>query len=256
MRRFTNDPTEWTRVSPDELTTDEGFFRREASLWKFYSILSTFLLLATVLCIVFYSSGRRTTAAEISGVVRVEVGNQMDAKMFQDSGFPSQHRGPTYQDASGHSRFEASKVKRRNMRKVRTSLAAALLVITLAACTNWERNTYNTLATLKSALDCAATAYNHDIPGIQKACGGPGVVITVTQAQALFLPQTKTNHDILDKAQRAQNIAVDAFKVYLYAKAGGQGDLTTLQMNVMNAVTQLTLDILNVKQMAAKAVTQ
>lgn len=104
---------------------------------------------------------------------------------------------------------------------------ALLPVLLLVACTNWERTTYQTLATSKAVIDSAAQQYNSGA-----------------------IPQTKTNHDIIQKAQHSQDIAVDAFKVYLFAKAGSQGDIATLQANVTAAVTQLTLDILNVKNIS------
>ena len=79
--KLLNDPMEWSRVSPEERGTPEGFFRREASLWKFWGILVTFALLVVILCIISYSSGRVVTAEQIKGIVTVQVKQEMDGRM-------------------------------------------------------------------------------------------------------------------------------------------------------------------------------
>jgi hypothetical protein len=121
------------------------------------------------------------------------------------------------------------------MRKRVTSIAG--IVVFILACSafvcttgTFERTTYNSLATSKAAIDSAAAQYNSGA-----------------------IAQTQQAHDIIAKAQQAQNVAVDAFKTYLYTKAGTQaGDVQTAQANVNAAIASLAATISDVQSMVAK----
>lgn len=110
------------------------------------------------------------------------------------------------------------------------TLALALLLTAGAfTCTvgTFERTTYNSLAVSKAAIDSASQQYNSGA-----------------------IPRTKAAYDLLQKAQTAQNAAVDAFKTYLYIKAGGTTtDLTTAQTNVTAATASLAAAVADIQSL-------
>lgn len=70
-------------------------------------------------------------------------------------------------------------------------LLVLLSLSALLACTNWERQTYQTLRASKSVIDTAATDYN------------AGAIV-----------QTSTNKEAIEKARQVQSAAVVAFRDY------------------------------------------
>ncbi len=115
----------------------------------------------------------------------------------------------------------------RKLKKVRLAAIVLIAVAGLAACTNWEQRTYQTLAASKAVIDTAANEYN-----------------------AGQLPQTEEVNALIVKARQSQTAAVDAFKEYLYLKAAtgtGAAVLTTQQQAVDTAVAQVTTIITDIK---------
>lgn len=79
--RLINDPFEWTRVNREERETPEGYYRREASLWKFSAFSVTVLLVLTIVCMGAYGEGRLATAQEIKTIASEEVKRQLDDRI-------------------------------------------------------------------------------------------------------------------------------------------------------------------------------
>ena len=116
------------------------------------------------------------------------------------------------------------------MRKAKLA-AIPILVLLMAACTSWEKQTYQTLAASKASIDTAADQYN-----------------------AGTLPQTQQVHDLITKARQAQTMAVDAFKQYLFLKTASvpQQQLTDQQAAVTAAVGQVATLIADIKTLGGK----
>jgi hypothetical protein len=118
------------------------------------------------------------------------------------------------------------------------------LLLFLSACSNWEQQTYKTLASAKATIDCATAGYNHNDAQITQYCTG----VTVSST---YLPQTMQIDSILVKAGQAKDVAVNAMIAYEEAKAAKNStDLTTMQTNVNAAVVALSADIVEITQLA------
>ena len=83
------------------------------------------------------------------------------------------------------------------MKLARLSVFLALPLL-LAGCTNFERDTFNALATSKGVIDQAQADY-----------------------VAKTIPQTPCTYAVINDAKAAQTIAVDSMLVYEQEKAAG-----------------------------------
>ena len=83
------------------------------------------------------------------------------------------------------------------MKLARLSILFALPVI-LCGCTNFERDTFNALATSKGVIDQAQADYT-----------------------AKAIPQTACTYAVINDAKAAQTIGVDSMLVYEQEKAAG-----------------------------------
>ena len=107
--------------------------------------------------------------------------------------------------------------------------------------TQWETNTYATLSTAKSTIDCASAGYNHDDAAIAKYCSG------VTTPSTMYLPQTAQIHDLLQTTGQAKDVAVNAMITYEASKAAKNStDQASMQANVDTAVGALSADVAQV----------
>lgn len=102
-------------------------------------------------------------------------------------------------------------------------LAAAMLgTLGLGGCTSWERQTYQTLAASKAVIDQAQADY-----------------------EARGIPRTEAAFATITRAKAAQQTAVDAFKNYELAKAGGSASASaTAQAQTVTAQALLALPAL------------
>lgn len=107
-------------------------------------------------------------------------------------------------------------------RKIRL-LPVLLFVLCFAACSDWEHQTYRSLAASKAVIDEAGTMYN-----------------------AGQLPQTKPVYDLITHARQVQKAAVDAFASYAAAKLGGAPAATVAEQQAAVNAT-----ILQVQQVIA-----
>ena len=113
------------------------------------------------------------------------------------------------------------------MRNHRSKVVLLLaLALVFAACTSWEQQTYQTLAATKAVIDQAAVDYNAGV-----------------------LPQTRTVHDLIEKARLAQKTAVDAFSAYAVVKVAKepQATIEEKQQAVLNAVAAVSQVIVDIK---------
>ncbi len=93
-------------------------------------------------------------------------------------------------------------------------ILVAAVCLMLAACSSWERTTYQTLAATKATIDQAAADY-----------------------RAAKIPQTQETYVLITKARAADALAVEAFGAYASLKVGG-GSSSAL-INAQNKVVAL-----------------
>lgn len=124
-------------------------------------------------------------------------------------------------------------------------LSALLLLPLLVGCSSWETTTYQALSGAKATIDCASAEYNHSDSQIASYCSG------VSVPSSVYIPQTQTNQDILLKAGKAKDAAVNAMIAYESAKAAKKStDQATLQAQVNNLVAALTADVTEITAIA------
>jgi hypothetical protein len=98
--------------------------------------------------------------------------------------------------------------------------------LTMAGCTNWERQSFQTLSASKVVIDQAEADYT-----------------------AKTLPQTQAVYAVLKTANAAQTAAVNQMEAYEELKATGAGtsQLTVAESQVTAALAQLPAIIVEVK---------
>ena len=99
-------------------------------------------------------------------------------------------------------------------------IATLALLCSLAGCSNWERNTFDTLSGAKSVIDQAANDYN-----------------------AGKLPKTQQTHDVIEKAQQVKDAAVLAFKAYWDEKSAVQQAQASGQLDSKGASARMQLAV-------------
>ncbi len=102
--------------------------------------------------------------------------------------------------------------------KIVSALLLAVLALTCVTvgCSNWERQTYNSLAASKAVIDQAAKDFN-----------------------AGALPQSAQVKLAIENAQKVQAAAVNAFWGYEQAKIAKSGDLAAKQKAVVDALARV-----------------
>ena len=110
------------------------------------------------------------------------------------------------------------------LRKRSFALIFALLALTFA-CSDWEKTTYQTLATSKAVIDQAGRDYN-----------------------AGLLPQTAAARNAIEHARAIQTTAVRSFEAYAVAKVTGDpaASLDQKRQAIVTAiitVNQVVIDV-------------
>lgn len=95
------------------------------------------------------------------------------------------------------------------MKKFIAILACALC---LTGCTNWERDTFNTLASSKAVIDGSQSAY-----------------------EARTIPHNTCAYNLINKAKAAQSTAVDAMLTYEQVKSA-KGNLEAQEAVVVSDI--------------------
>lgn len=104
---------------------------------------------------------------------------------------------------------------------------AAPLILTLAACTNWERTTFQTLSASQATINQAQDDYEAGVS----------------------IPKTRIAYDAINTAKLAQTNAVEAMITYENLKATGasKDSLTKAQVAVTTALAVIPADIVALK---------
>jgi len=117
-----------------------------------------------------------------------------------------------------------------------------LSLVALMGCTNWEQDTYKTLAASQAVINQAQADY-------EASASAPCAPSSVQ-----CLPHTTAVYTTINKAKDAQVTAVNAFMGYEEAKAAGgtTTSLQALQTDVTVALNVLPTIIADVKALYSK----
>lgn len=116
------------------------------------------------------------------------------------------------------------------LRKLSVLLALSLVVVGLAACSSWERRTYQSLTASKVVIDQAAADFNAGV-----------------------IARTPANRELIVKARAAQAAAVRTFEEYAVMKVSRQSTtLAEQQALVIRAVDQIPPLIAAIQALYAK----
>jgi hypothetical protein len=124
------------------------------------------------------------------------------------------------------------------MKRILSLTAALLVTLCIVGCTNWERTTFNTLASSDAAINAAQAAYE-----VSATAPCP------PQSTIACLPHSKAVYTAINKAKAAQTLAVNSMVTYEEVKAANTGTtaLNAAQADVNAALAQLPTLIANVK---------
>lgn len=119
-----------------------------------------------------------------------------------------------------------------------TIVFAPAWLITFTGCNNWERTTFQTLATAQATLNAAQTAYEQSATA---PCPVP--------AMQTCLPHTAAVYNTITKAKAADVLAVNSMVTFEEMKAASAGTtgLTAAEADVNVAVANLSTLIGDVK---------